>query len=367
MRNISRLGPYEIIKDDPELFSKLCTIEVNKNKKVSKQAGKPSFTALWSFILNPRDNILPVDEYSTPTIGYNNYEFMSIFQMLNQRMWRIFEPKFNEFISIIPIYQAIKAGLYEEDLLREQFPGPNSGNAPGYKGGSFNHRQIGGWRWFSLILDEENWENRWIKEEIPERMTLTKNIKEKITPKFYRTNFFKDGKWKENRHEIPVYVSPLGCKIIPRRYCIPVVDDKSKDIELIQRYKKFTSIYLKNLNTQWTLGIWNIVSFDYKDLKKNVVLEIQPELNIDIGWIETDASGKKKWGESGEGLHRHFEGVYRVRVGLPKKYKLSLQRHVDNQENPFWNGEAKNLAKILEVPYSKLVDLAITNLKKLID
>ncbi len=367
MGNISWLGPYEIIKDDPELFSKLCSIEVSKNKKISKQAGKPSFIALWNFIFNPRDKILPVDEYSTPTIGYDNYEYMSLFQRLLQRMWRIFEPKFNEIIPIIPLHQAINAGLYEEDSLREQFPGPNSGNAPGYKGGSFNQRQIGGWRWFSLILDEENWQNKWSKEEIPERITLTEKIKEKITPKFYRTYFFQKGKWKENKDEIPVYAKPLGCKIIPRRYCIPVVGDKSKESELIQRYERFTSIFLDKLNTQWTLAIWNIISFDYKDLKKNVILEMQPELNIDIGWIEPDALGKKKWGESGEGLHRHFEGVYRVKVGLPKKHKLSLQRLVDNEENPFWKGEAKNFANILEEPYSKLVDLAITNLKKLID
>ncbi|MFX1339444.1 MAG: hypothetical protein ACFFDK_12600, partial [Promethearchaeota archaeon] len=95
-------------------------------------------------------------------------------------------------------------------------------------------------------------------------------------------------------------------------------------------------------------------------------VSIKPEIFIDLGLIETYKLGKKQWGGIGKGLHRLYESVYTVRVGLPDEYKLKLKPIIEREKNPIWDGTPEGIAKIIEEPYSKLVDLACLNLNKVI-
>ena len=65
-------------------------------------------------------------------------------------------------------------------------------------------------------------------------------------------------------------------------------------------------------------------------------------------------------------MHRHYENVYNIRVGLPDEYKLELKPIINREKNPIWDGSTEGIAQILEEPYSKLVDLAGIRLNKLI-
>lgn len=360
------LGRYELIKDKEKKFSQNCSIKATINKKIVGEAGKPDKVALWNFIGNPRDKIMIIGWQNPPLLGYENAEYMSFFQGLLQSMWSIFEPIFSRYLPIVSLSEANDFGLYEPDCLKEQFPGPSLGNVPGYSGGSFKKRQIGGWRWFSLIIDGDNWRGDWHEEAIPEKMSLKDKIAEKMAPKYYNLYAFKKGKWQEKKNGKSLYKCPSGCSFIPRRYNVPVVIGKENSTDFIDRYKKFTNIILKKLKTQWTLNVWNILSFDYKPSDISETISIKPEIVIDLGWIETYKLGKKQWGNVGEGLHRHYESVYNVRVGLPNEYKLKLKPIINREKNPIWDGTPEGVAKIIEEPYSKLVDLACLNLNKLI-
>ena len=360
------LGRYELIKDNPKKFSEHCSIDANFNKKIIVEAGKPDKLALWNFICNPRDNLMVIGWQNPPIMGYENAEYMSFFQQLCQRMWMIFEPIFSRYFPIISLSEANKYDLYGVGCLREQFPGPSFGNAPGHPGGSFKKRQIGGWRWFSLIIDDSNWNGKWHEEVIPIKMSLKEKIAENLAPKYYNPYIFTKGKWREKKNGSAIYKCPVGCNFMPRRYSMPVVVGNEDSTDFIERYKKFTNIILKKLKTQWTLNVWNILSFDYKSSDIGETIYIKPEINIDVGWIETYALGKKKWGEIGEGLHRHHENVYTVRVGLPDDHKIKLKPFINREKNPIWDGTTEGIAKILEEPYSKLVDLAGLKLNKLI-
>jgi hypothetical protein len=361
------LGRYELIKDKPQKFAESCVIETNFNKKLIKEAGKPDKVALWNFICNPRDLIMIIGWNNPPIIGYDNNDYMSFFQRLTQIMWKNFEPKFNEFLPIIPLFEAKQSGLYDSDCLREQFPGAFSGCAPGYPTGSFKKRQIGGWRWFSLILDEENWKGEWHEEFLTEKLVLKDKIKENKTPKYYKSFTYLKGKWVQNKNGKAVYKYPNGCNYIPRRYSVPVVVGIDKNNGPVQRYRNFINRILQKLKTQWTLNVWNILCFDYKPSELGEIIEIKPEINIDLGWIETYALGKKKWGDIGEGLHRHYNAIYNIRLGLPNEYKLTLQHFVNKMKNEVWDGTIEGIAKVLEDPYSKLVDIAAVKLKELIE
>ncbi|TFG26276.1 MAG: hypothetical protein EU532_10215 [Promethearchaeota archaeon] len=360
------LGRYELIKDNPKKFSEKCSMDGYFNKKLIAEAGKPDKLALWNFICNPRDNLMKIGWHNPPIMGYENEEYMLFFQRLCQKMWTIFEPIFSRYLPIVSLSEAIKYDLYGAGCLREQFPGPSFGNAPGYPRGSFKKRQIGGWRWFSLILQDENWNGEWHKELIPPKLLLKERIAEKLAPKYYNSYVFKKDKWKENKNGRAIYKCPSGCHFIPRRYSFPVVVGNEDSKDFIERYKKCTNIILKQLKTQWTLNVWNICSFDYKPSDISETIIIKPEINISIGWIETYALGKKQWGEVGEGLHRHHENVYNVRVGLPDDYNLELKPIINREKNPIWDGSTEGIAQILEEPYSKLVDLAGIRLNKLI-
>lgn len=360
------LGRYELIRDKPKKFSQNCSIEASTNKKIAVKAGKPDKVALWNFICNPRDKLMIIGWHNPPIIGYENTEYLSFFQGLLQRMWTIFEPIFNRYLPISSLSEAKDYGLYEPECLKEQFPGPTHGNAPGYPGGSFKKRQIGGWRWFNLIMDDDNWNGEWYEEAIPEKMILKDRIAEKLAPKYYNSYMYTKGKWKEKQNGKTIYKCPTCCSFIPRRYNIPVVIGKDNSKEFIERYKKFTNIVLKKLKTQWTLSVWNVLSFDYKPSDVSETISIRPEINLDLGWIETYALGRKEWGNVGEGLHRHYERVYNIRVGLPNDYKLELKPIINREKNPIWDGSTEGLAKIIEEPYSKLVDLACLQLNKLI-
>ena len=136
--------------------------------------------------------------------------------------------------------------------------------------------------------------------------------------------------------------------------------------DFVERYKKFTNIILKELKTQWTLNVWNILSFNYKPSDISETITIKPEIALELGWIETYQLGKKQWGGLGKGLHRHYESVYTVRVGLPSNYKLELQPIIGREKNPIWDGTPEGIAIIIEEPYAKLVNLACLNLNKLI-
>ncbi len=360
------LGRYELIRDKEKKFSQHCSIEATVNKKIVREASKPDKVALWNFICNPRDNIMILGWHKPPLLGYDNPDYMSFFQGMAQRMWAIFEPIFSRYLPIVSISDANDFGLYKADCLKEQFPGPSLGNAPGYSGGSFKKRQIGGWRWFSLIIDEDNWQGEWHEETMPEKLNLKEKIAERLAPKFYNSYVFKKNKWRAKKNGPWQYKCPSGCSFIPRRYSVPVVVGKEDSTDFIDRYKKFTNIILKELKTQWTLNVWNILSFDYKPSDTSETISIKPEIALDLGWIETYQLGKKQWGGLGKGLHRHYESVYFVRVGLPDNHKLELRPIIAREKNPIWDGTPEGVAKILEEPYSKLVDLACLNLNKLI-
>jgi hypothetical protein len=197
-------------------------------------------------------------------------------------------------------------------------------------------------------------------------MTLKDTIREKLAPKYYNPYVLTKGKWREKRNGNAIYKCPTGCQFIPRRFNIPNVIGNEDSTDFVERYKKFIDVILKKLHTQWTLNVWNILSFDYKRSDMGETISIKPEININLGWIETYALGKKKWGEIGEGLHRHHENVYNIRVGLPDNYKIKLKPFINHEKNPVWDGTSEGVAKILEDPYSKLVDLAGMNLNRLI-
>ncbi|MFX0071669.1 MAG: hypothetical protein ACFFAO_11315 [Candidatus Hermodarchaeota archaeon] len=360
-------GRYELIKDKEKKFSEACSIDAFINKKVLREADKPDKVALWNFICNPRDNVMPIGWHAPPPkMGYENLEFLSFFQNLLQRMWVIFNPIFNRYLPIVPLKEAQESGLYDPDCLREQFPGSSRGNAPGYPGGSFNKRQIGGWRWFSLILNDQNWKGDWYEESIPEKLNLKDRIREKLAPKYYDSYIFSKKKWQKQKEGKLLYKCPSGCSFIPRRYSVPVVIGQEDTTSYVERYKKFTETILKKLKTQWTLNVWNIMSFDYKPSDISETIRIKPEINIDIGRIETYALGNKIWGDLGEGLHRHYASVYNVRVGLPNDYQIELKPYINREKNPIWDGTPESIPKIFEEPYSKLVNLAGIKLNKLI-
>ncbi len=257
--------------------------------------------------------------------------------------------------------------------MREQFPSPSIGNAPGYKTGSFDNRQIGGWKWFNLILDEENWLNQWDLEKIPEKLSIKDETLERTAPKFYKPYIYSKGKWSENNKGEAYYGKPANCNVIPRRYSIPVITSTKPTDESFQRYKKFIKIILKDLKTQWTLNVWNILSFDYKLSGNNVILGIKPEINIELGWIKKESislEDLEKFDEKQDVLKKiydlkYFNEVFTVRVGLPKKYKLNLPLYIKAKLNPIWDGSAEGILGILFEPYTKLIDLAIQKLKDL--
>lgn len=360
------LGRYELIKDNEKKFSEACSIESSVNKKLIKEVDKPDKVALWNFICNPRDDVMPLGWHNPQIMGYDNMEYLSFFQELLQSMWELFEPIFNNYIPVVPLSEAKRAGLYDTDCLREQFPGPSRGNAPGYPKGSFKKRQTGGWRWFGLILDGNNWNGEWHEEKSPEKMILKDRIREKLAPKYYNSHVFNKGKWQEKKNGALLYRCPVGCDIIPRRYSAPVVIGRENSSTFVKRYNKFTDVILKKLKTQWTLNVWNILSFDYEPSDISETITIRPEINIDLGWIETYALGNKTWGDLGEGLHRHYEKVYNVRVGLPNNHAIELKPYIKREKNPIWDGTPEGISKILNEPYSKLVNLAGMNLNRLI-
>jgi len=353
MGKYSWIGPYEIIKDNPEKFAKFCTSKVRANKRIAKTVPKPKKVVLWNFIGNFRDNVIPVGEGNPPIMGYNNLEYMNLFQGILQEFWKLFEPEFSRILSIVPLSQANNVGLYDPKALKEQFPGSGNGNAPGYRGGSFNQRQIGGWRWFSLILDYNNWYGEWDIRQKPEKMNIKEEKIEKIAPMYNHPYIYSKGKWVKDKKSPALYGRPSGCKFLPRRYNIPIKSESKTLKSNEERYKNFTNTIVNELETQWTLNVWNIISFGYKVLKKSVTLEMKPEINIDIGRID-------------EHLNQHIKEVYHIKVGLPDKYKLSLPLYIKKKLNPMWSGYAKGIDTILSEPYSRLVDLAILKLKELL-
>jgi hypothetical protein len=359
------LGRYDLIKNNPQKFTESCIIETKYSKKLIKEAGKPDKVVLWNFICNPRDTVMIIGWNNPPIMGYENEEYLNFFQNLTQNFWKLFEAKFNEFLPIVPLQEAKEAGLYDPDCLKEQFPGTFRGNAPRYPTGSFQKRQIGGWRWFSLILDD--WNKEWHKEIIAEKLILKDRIREKQTPKYYKPYIYSKGKWEQRKNENATYKCPLGCNFIPKRYSPPVVVNINTNNGPTQRYRNFMNIILKKLKTQWTLNVWNILSFDYKPSDFGEIITIKLELNIDLGWFETYALGGKQWGNLGDGLHRHYDSVYNLRIRLPDEYKLTLQHFVNKMKNEVWDGTIEGIVKILEDPYSKLVEFAVFKLKELIE
>ncbi|MBD3255194.1 MAG: hypothetical protein GF383_08885 [Candidatus Lokiarchaeota archaeon] len=366
-KKLSWLGPYGKAKKIPKEITKLCYIESSLNKKVLKDAITPETLALWNFIGNPRGNLIPIGYKNQLFIGYQNFEYMRWFQDIVQKMWKKFNFRFQSALPIVPLNRALEAGLYDEECLNEQFPGPKTGNAPGYKDGSFKKRQIGGWRWFSLIVDDENWTGEsWIIEKEQEKLELKEQIKEKVAPKFYMPIKYVKGKWTEDKEGIGSYVKPAECTTIPRRYSVPSVEG-SDATNLVERYENFINTILKKLKTQWTLNVWNIIDFDYQSLNENAEIVLKPEIYLDLGWIETYALGEKEWGEIGKGLHRHFKEVFSVRVGLSENSLIDMILRKKSKLNPYWDGSAYSLTPLIIDVYSKLVDIATTKLLELIE
>ena len=89
MGKYSWFGPYEILKEDPKKFDKLCTIKVRANKKIAKIAPKPDKVVLWNFVSNLRDNVIPVGDFKPPLMGYDNLKYLNLFQELLQNLWKI--------------------------------------------------------------------------------------------------------------------------------------------------------------------------------------------------------------------------------------------------------------------------------------
>ena len=92
---------------------------------------------------------------------------------------------------------------------------------------------------------------------------------------------------------------------------------------------------------------------------------MKPEVKICLNFIESGPQGKKVAGPKRAHLHRYWEWVYDVQVGLTNKCKLDLPMIKGKEQSPIYDGSAESNWPILEEPYGKLVDLAISRLKAL--
>jgi len=225
---------------------------------------------------------------------------------------------------------------------------------------------MGGWKWFSLIIDPENWGKEWRIRHKPEKMSIKEEKIEKIAPMYYEPYIYVKGKWTKEKKRNALYGRPSGCKFIPRRYNIPIFVGARTSMANLQRYKTFVTTIRDDLDTQWTLDVWNIISFGYNVSRKSVLLEMKPEINIDLGWIGDPAQDKKTKHTIDGDLYQHFKEVYHISVGLPDKYKLKLPLYIKKKLNPLWNGYADGIDTILAEPYGQLLDLALDKLRDLI-
>lgn len=364
-KGIQWLGPWEDIKDDQAKFEKMCVLSAKPDKKAAKNfsSAKPDKLVLFSFITNPRGLLMPIGE---DVWGYHNTTYLTWWQITAQQMWSIVNQKLSAAICpIVPLKEAADAGLYGDDSLPEQFPGTLQ--APGfnfidYPQGGFDVRDYGGWKWFGLVVDEDKWDKTWSQESMPD-MGMKEKIKHKAAPKYYKSYFIKGNVLVESDKSNALYATPKGVRIVNRRYCWPFVVGVKSDNTTATRYENAFKIINDKLGTKWTLAVWNGINFAYASDKKSTSLIIKPEITLSIGRFSDNADGKKGFGNQFAHLHRHWEGVYNVKVGLNDKTMINLVTHVKKEVSPVWDGSYQKVWDLMSDAYVKLLDLGISTLK----
>ncbi|MHA1253583.1 MAG: hypothetical protein ACTSRP_26650 [Candidatus Helarchaeota archaeon] len=366
-KKIKWLGTWEDLRDNNDLFQNLCLKDVVKKSKILKTFSDktPTKIVLWNFIINPRGVLFPV---KSNLIGFQNLNYMNWWQKTTQEAFNIFLDKFNEFLPIIPIEKAMSEGLYSNNSLPEQFPGEKNG--PGqyihdYPEGDFEKRQYGGWRWFSPIIDQENWKKEWDLISMPKMDTKALAI-HNIAPKYYPAYIYKDGSLKLYKKDTLYYAKPKNVSLINKRFYTPFISSvDKKDSPSLRRYENFSTIIINKLDSKWTLSVWNAFNINYSESKSKKKLKICPEIILSIGRFSDNPDGKKYWGKFAEHLHSYHERIYWIKVGLPEKYQLELNSIIKHQESPIWDGSSYKIRYIIRDPYKRLLNLAIRELSNL--
>ena len=215
------MGPWEEIREDSKKFKKYCVLDTIREDDLLNKFDStiPEKVVLWSFVTNPRGILFPIEE---DTFGFQNTAYITWWQQRAQELWQIFSSKFNEIIPIVSLHEAAEAGLYEDDALPEQFPGGSEGVGQhfiDYPVGDFEKRNYGGWKWFGLIVEGDQWEQRWEQHRKP-KMSSKEKLKHEAAPKYYKPWKFSGNKLKESDGKA-LYAKPHGVHFISRRYHFP--------------------------------------------------------------------------------------------------------------------------------------------------
>ncbi|MHA1148273.1 MAG: hypothetical protein ACTSR8_08505 [Promethearchaeota archaeon] len=362
VKRIQWMGPWESVIGDDEEFKKTVSLKSIIDKKALKsfKTTIPEKLALYTFITNPKGVLFPIGK---ELWGYDNEKYLNWWQITAQTIWEMIKEKFKEnMCEIADLKQAADFGLYSDDSLPEQFPGPNKG--AGYwfapcRAGSFEDRETGGWRWFGLIVDE--WDGSWERTEMP-KMDSRQQAKHDIRPKYYKSYVMKGNSLVENKKSTAYYARPANVRMINRRMYWPVITNYESSI---LRYKNASEIIINKLETNWTLAVWNSFNITYSSSKDNHSLIIKPELTISLGRFSDKLDAHKTWGKKASELHTHYEAVYNVQVGLTDKSMIHLNSYVKKQKSPIWKGDWQNIWDIISPPYEKLVSYASETLKDL--
>lgn len=363
-KEIKWMGPWEDLRENDAKFQKMCLISSRKDNKALKSfnSTKPDKVALFSCITNPRGFIFPIgkDEW-----GYQNTEYLNWWQRTAQAMWNELKSIYEARIcTIVDLQESDAAGLYDDNSLPEQFPGKVKGSGQWFgpvSVGDFEQRGFGGWRWFGL-LTSENWDGSWQIDAKP-AMDTKNEVRHSVAPKYYTSyHYNRKGNFVEDSKSPAVYAVPKGVKYIKRRMYWPVPSETRADSPSIQRYNQASQTIMKRFGTMWTLAIWNSIDCLYTEMKNNTHLILKPEITISLGRFSDNPDGKKVWGKHASHLHRHWEGVYKIIVGLNDKTKIRLVTHEKKEKSPIWDGTYKKLWELMKDPYQKLINLGINAL-----
>jgi hypothetical protein len=361
---IQWLGPWESIKDDPGKLDKMCVLWTKSNKKALKNFSgtKPDKVVLTSFITNPRGVLFPIGANEW---GYGNLEYLTWWQETAQAMWDVVKPEIETVCPVVPLTEAAATGLYSEEGLQEQKGGmAGYGEAfHDYPFGTFNQRDWGGWKWFGLVIGD--WDQSWDVEQMP-KMGAKEKIAHKAKPKYYKSYSIQGNQLVESKKSEAVYAKPRAANVLHRRYSMPWPVGVKSDSKSATRYEFVSRTIMDKLNAKWTLSVWNAINFNYSVAKNTSALIIKPEIILSLGRYSDTADGAKNFGKMHSSLHRHWEAVYAVKVGLNEKTQIDLVTHVKKETSPIWDGSYTKIWEIMGACYKTLLDLGIQKLKGLI-
>jgi len=359
------LGPYVELRENPQKFKKKCILDKSLDKKVLKQFSqrKPDKLFLYSFVTNPRGLLFPVgDEF----FGYQNLSYMNYWQHASTDLWEIMNEKINKVVPFIPIEEAAKTGIYSKSGLQEQRGGVVPTGVPfhDYNFGKLEERDWGGWKWFGLVVDIDKWDNTWAIFKKPD-MTKKQKIAHRARPKFYKPYKLVKNNLEKMKKEFALYATPKDIDTVNPRYSFPWIDVDSKDNTSAERYEFVVQAITNKLNAKWTLAIWNAVQCRFGKLKDGISLTLRPEITFSIGRLSDEPDGKKAWGKSFAHLRQHWEGVYKLKMGLPEKLEIELVSRKKKEENPIWDGSTEKTLEILKDAYGLLLDIAAEEMNEL--